>query len=171
MGIMVVNSLIDFPGGSVGKVSACNAGDPGSIPALGRSPGEGNGNPFFNPFYNAQKQPKQSNMLFGCTFICDKTTDTHTREINVAFRAVLWDGQGSNNNWSYSIFWILSWAVGKNIPVACHNQGLCLIQFCLPIRASLVAQTAKNLPAMQETQVRSLGWEDPLEKEMATHSS
>ena len=33
------------------------------------------------------------------------------------------------------------------------------------------AQTVKNLPAMQETQVRSLGWEDPLEKEMATHSS
>ena len=29
----------------------------------------------------------------------------------------------------------------------------------------------KNLPAMRETQVRSLGWEDPLEKEMATHSS
>ena len=29
----------------------------------------------------------------------------------------------------------------------------------------------KNLPAMQETRVRSLGWEDPLEKEMATHSS
>ena len=29
----------------------------------------------------------------------------------------------------------------------------------------------KNLPAMQKTQVRSLGWEDPLEKEMATHSS
>ena len=36
---------------------------------------------------------------------------------------------------------------------------------------SLVAQSVKNLPAMQETQVRSLGWEDPLEKEMATHSS
>ena len=35
--------------------------------------------------------------------------------------------------------------------------------------ASLVAQMVKNLPAMQETQVRSLGWEDPLEKEMATH--
>ena len=33
-----------FPGGSVGKESACNAGDPGSIPGLGRSPGEGNGN-------------------------------------------------------------------------------------------------------------------------------
>ena len=36
---------------------------------------------------------------------------------------------------------------------------------------SLVAQRKKCLPAMQETQVRSLGWEDPLEKEMATHSS
>ena len=34
-----------------------------------------------------------------------------------------------------------------------------------------VAQTVKHLPAMQETQVRSLGREDPLEKEMATHSS
>ena len=37
--------------------------------------------------------------------------------------------------------------------------------------ASLVAQTVKRPPAMQETQVRSLGREDPLEKEMATHSS
>ena len=37
--------------------------------------------------------------------------------------------------------------------------------------ASLVAQRLKRLPAMQETWVRSLGREDPLEKEMATHSS
>ena len=36
---------------------------------------------------------------------------------------------------------------------------------------SLVAQTVKRLPAMRETQVRFLGQEDPLEKEMATHSS
>ena len=35
----------------------------------------------------------------------------------------------------------------------------------------LVAQTVKNLPAMQETWVQSLGWEDPLEEGMATHSS
>ena len=34
-----------------------------------------------------------------------------------------------------------------------------------------MAQTVKYLPAMQETRVRSLAWEDPLEKEMATHSS
>ena len=37
--------------------------------------------------------------------------------------------------------------------------------------ASLVAQMVKHLPAVRETWVRSLGWEDPLEKEMATHSS
>ena len=37
--------------------------------------------------------------------------------------------------------------------------------------ASLVAHRVKNLPSMQETQVRSLCWEDPLEEEMATHSS
>ena len=37
--------------------------------------------------------------------------------------------------------------------------------------ASLVAQRVKSLPAMWETQVRSLGWEDHLEKEMETHSS
>ena len=39
------------------------------------------------------------------------------------------------------------------------------------IWASLVAQMVKRLPAMRETWVRSLGWEDPLEKEMAAHSS
>ena len=38
-------------------------------------------------------------------------------------------------------------------------------------RVSLVAQRLKHLPAMRETWVQSLGWEDPLEKEMATHSS
>ena len=36
---------------------------------------------------------------------------------------------------------------------------------------SLVAQTVKNLPAMWENWVKSLGWEDPLEEDMATHSS
>ena len=39
------------------------------------------------------------------------------------------------------------------------------------IGGSLIALLVKNLPAMQETRVQFLGWEDPLEKEMATHSS
>ena len=42
---------------------------------------------------------------------------------------------------------------------------------CSCLVASLVAQTIKNLLAMQETWVQSLGWEDPLEEDMATHSS
>ena len=78
-----------FPDISVGKESACNAGDAGLIPGSGRSPGEGK-----------ERYPLQ-----------------------------------------YS-------------------------------RAFLVAQmVVKNLPAMQETWVQSLGWDDPLEKGMATHSS
>ena len=76
-----------FPGSLAGKESTCNAGDPGSIPGSGISPGE----------------------LIG-----------------------------------YPVQY--SWA-------------------------SLVAQTVKNLPAMQETWVRTLGWEDPLEKRKATLSS
>ena len=39
------------------------------------------------------------------------------------------------------------------------------------VRTSLVSQMVKCLPTMLEAQVQSLGWEDPLEKEMATHSS
>ena len=46
---------------------------------------------------------------------------------------------------------------------------LCLLS--LPHGGFLVAQMVKNLPALRETWVRSLGQEDPLEKEMATHSS
>ena len=76
-----------FPDNPVGKESACNAGNPGSIPGSGRSPGEG--------------------IVYPIQY---------------------------------------SWA-------------------------SLVAQLVKNPPAMKETWVQSLGWEDPLEKGKATHSS
>ena len=76
-----------FPDSSVGKESACNAGDPSLILGSGRSPGEGIGYP---------------------------------------------------------------------------------LQYSWP---SLVAQLVKNLSAMRETYVQSLGWEDPLEKGKATHSS
>ena len=79
--------LSGFPDSSVGKESACNAGDSSSIPGWGRSPGEGIGYPF-----------------------------------------------------QYS------WA-------------------------SLVAQLVKNLPAVWETWIQFLGWEDPLKKGKVTHSS
>ena len=80
-------TLLGFPGSSDGKESICSAGDPSSIPGLGRSSTEGIGYPL-----------------------------------------------------QYS------WA-------------------------SMVAQLVKNTPAMRETWVRSLGWEDSLEKGIATHSN
>ena len=79
--------MLGFPDSSVGKESTCNAGDPGSLPEMGKSAGEGTGYPLQD-----------------------------------------------------------SWA-------------------------SLLAQLVRNIPAMWETWVRSLGWEDLLEKGKATHSS
>ena len=56
------------------------------------------------------------------------------------------------------------------IPRSCRSSGEGIDYPLQYPWASLVAQLVKNPPAMQETWVRSLGWEDPLEKEMATHS-
>ena len=64
---------------------------------------------------------------------------------------------------------------GKNNGVGCHfllqANKLIKLPFVLCYSFSLVAQMVKNLPTMQETQVLSLGGEDPLERRMATHSS
>ena len=51
------------------------------------------------------------------------------------------------------------------------TQGTYLESHCFTLWASLAAQMVKNLPTTQETWVQPLGWEDSLEKEMATHSS
>ena len=58
--------------------------------------------------------------------------------------------------------WIVHWVAKSRTRLS---------DFYFHFRAFLVAQTVKHLPAMRETQVRFLGWEDPLEKDMATHSS
>ena len=55
--IGITEKFWDFPGGSDGKPSAYNAGDLGSIPWLGRSPGEGNGNPLH---YSCLENPMDS---------------------------------------------------------------------------------------------------------------
>ena len=50
--------MLGFPGGSAGKESTCNAGDLGSIPGLGRSPGEGNGYPLqYSDLENSMDYP------------------------------------------------------------------------------------------------------------------
>ena len=58
------------------------------------------------------------------------------------------------------------WLIGCE----CHCVLSCVQLFVTP-QTSLVAQAVKNPPVMWETWIRSLGWEDPLEKNMATHSS
>ena len=59
----------------------------------------------------------------------------------------------------------------RKVRYAEHSSLSCFFVLFLNSWASLVAQLVKNPFAMQETWVRSLGWEDPLEKEMAAHSS
>ena len=65
------------------------------------------------------------------------------------------------------------WATVHGVAESATPESVALSLSLIGARASLVAQTVKNLPAMRETWVRSLGWEDPLEKGKgtATHSS
>ena len=85
---------------------------------------------------------------------------------------------GQSLRWKQkSLFFIhLAWAFG--VSLTCIDLCESILRwlkmnknFYALIRASLIAQLVKNLPAMQETWDRSLGWEDPLEKGKATHSS
>ena len=69
---------------------------------------------------------------------------------------------------AYSICLSLGMIISRSICVAPSGISSFLIA---ELVASLVAQRLKRLPPMRETRVQSLGWEDPLEKEMATHSS
>ena len=55
------------------------------------------------------------------------------------------------------------------VPSQCYSCGIMCVQYETGV--SLVVQIVKNLPEMQETRVQSLGWEDALEKGMATHAS
>ena len=75
---------------------------------------------------------------------------------------------------SWYLFQILSFHSSHSFSPGNHQENLyCYRSVCCfySFGASLVAQTVKNLPATHETQVHSLGQEDPLEKRMAIHSS
>ena len=119
--------MLSFPCSSVGKESACNAGDPTSIPGLGRSPGEANGNPLQYGEAHGQRS------LVGYSPWGHKESDTTEQLRFLSFDIIL---QASRSK-----------------------------------ETSLVVQVVKHLPTVRETQVRPLGREDPLEKQMATHSS
>ena len=99
-----------FPGSSAGKESACNVGDPSSVPGSGRSPGEGIGYPLQYSWASLVAQ-------------------------TVKNLPAMWE------TWVESLVWKIPWR-----------------------------RALQPTPVMQETQVRFLGREDPLEKGYATHS-
>jgi len=73
------------PGGSDGKESACDAGDLGSIPGLGRSPGGGHGNPLQ---YSCLENPLEQRSLAGCSPWRRKESDT-TERLSTAHSSTL----------------------------------------------------------------------------------
>ena len=86
--------------------------------------------------------------------------------------------------WCWRRLWRVPWTARRSnqsileeISPGCSLEGLMLklklqsFGHLIQRTDSLVAQMVKRLPAMQDTRVQFLGWEDPLEKEMATHSS
>ena len=81
------------------------------------------------------------------------------------------EGVGSRGRCTLCGIWCcwhcLSWELDFSWLFICHQHG----RTSSISTSSLVAQRVKDLPAMRETWVWSLGWEDPLEKKMATHSS
>ena len=82
----------------------------------------------------------------------------------VCVTQLIWRDEKNRNRWSDG------WGIWRHVSFYLHKfyWSISLRNF---FRTSLVAQTVKRLPTMQETRVQSLGWEDLLEKEMATHSS
>ena len=80
----------------------------------------------------------------------------------------IWKTQQWPQDWKRSVFIPVP---KKGNAKECSNYRTIALISHTSKGASLVAQRLKHLPAMWKTRVRSLGWEDPLEKEMATHSS
>ena len=76
---MTIWYVMGFPGGSYDKESSCNAGDSGSIPGLGGSPGEGNGNPLQ---YSCLENPKDREVwqatIHGIALSRIQLSDSHT---------------------------------------------------------------------------------------------
>ena len=78
----LVQHVLGFPGGSVSKESACKAGDPGSIPGLGRSSGEGNGNPFqYSCLENSKTEEPGGLQSMGSLTVRHDWVITHTHNV------------------------------------------------------------------------------------------
>ena len=87
-----------------------------------------------------------------------------------AQRAHLWNGPGNPTQWKVQI-WVIALSLLAKTWYVVSTSYLSVIIILMIVGLPLVAQMVKRLPTMWETWVQTLGWEDPLEKEMATHSS
>ena len=186
-----------FPGGSDSKEPVCNTGDTGSIPGSGRSPGERNGYPIHDSsLENSMARGTWWTIVCGVTksqtqlSTCALYRHKEMLLKQMTLQNIKLNKQGDNTQpwhilspWILSIgqtkryfptsLWtfILSTATPHRIQLSSKTliNGWEFIPF--PLLAFMVAQKVKNQPAMQETRVRILSQEDPLEKGMATHSS
>ena len=155
---------------SVSKDSAYKAGDQGLIPGLGRSPGEGNGNPLQYSFLE-NLMDRGAYGLHGVTRVRhDLTTETTNHQPWAKFLQCVFSVHPTPDESHWCSSRAPSRKTGPSatwwmLPVWKEWDSLLLI------RASLVAQRVKSLLEVWETGVWSLSQEDPLEKEMATHSS
>ena len=93
------NYILGFPGGSDSKESACNVGDPGSIPGSGRSPGEGNGNPLQQSWL---ENPIDRDCLAGYSPWGCKESDT-TEWLSLSITS---QGSSARQGWG-SCWWVL----------------------------------------------------------------
>ena len=157
-----------FSDSSVGKESACNAGDPGSTPGWRRSTGA------------RDRLPTSVFLGFPCGS-AGKESPCSVEDLGLIPGLGRSPGEAKGYSLQYS---------GLENSMNCIVHGVAKSQTrlkrlstqgpsvlstaniaCACFWASLVAQLVKNLPAMRETWVQSLSWEDPLKKGKTTHSS
>ena len=141
--------FLGFSCGSAGKDSACNTGDLGLIPGLGRSPGEGKG----HPLQDSGLENSMDCIVHGVAKSQTQLSDFHFASLGSSV------GKESACNAGDPVL----------IPGLGRSPGEGIGYPLQYSWASLVAQVVKNLPTMWETWVPSLSWEDTLEEELSTH--
>ena len=174
-----------FPHSSVGKESACSARDPSSIPGVGRSAGEGIGYPLQYSWASLMAQLVKNPPAVLETWVwslgwedpLEKGKATHSSILAWRIPWTVFHGVTKSQTWLSDFHLHLCFphsSVGKesacnagdpgSIPWLGRSTGEGIGYPLQYSWASLVAQLIENPPAMWESWVQSLGWEDPLEK-------
>ena len=159
----MVQNTLGFPGSSVGKESACQCRRPGFEPWVGKIPWrrKWQPSPVFLPGESRGQRRMAGYSPWGCRVRHDwMTKHTHTHSwpmYNIIQSSAL-----------QSLNVILHLQLVKDIGYIPHVVQYILVAYFMGFPCGSVV---KNSPVMQETRVWSLGWEDPLEKEMTHHSS